>query len=239
MHKSPYLFLLILLLSVIELTAQSEADDIFNKVLLERGSGDTIQTLKITGRMTFRSVTGKFVIYNKKPFMNRMDLEVMDKKIIQTIGENEGWYINEIADQNTAQKMSPETYTSVKTQNYYLIHPLANYNERGIKLIYKGKTKLDSIDCYLITAQMPDSSEADMYIDSINNVQILQKTVVKQQGSEDYVLESYFKDYRDIGGLKIPFFMDSRANGESESKMLIEKVEVNTDIDNDLFKYPN
>ena len=239
MQKKPIWFLLILLFVIFELKAQSEADEIFGKVMLERGSGDTINSLKITGRMTFRSVTGTFTIYNKKPYFNRMDLEVMDKKIIQTIGENEGWYINEIADQYTAQKMSPETFNNVKTQNFYMIHPLANYKDKGIRLVYKGITKLDSIECYLITTVMPDSSEADMYIDSKNLVQLLQKTIVKQPEEGDYILESYFKDYRDIGGLKIPFFMDSRANGESQSKMLIEKVEVNTDIDNDLFKYPN
>ncbi|MBI5325209.1 MAG: hypothetical protein HZB41_08065 [Ignavibacteriae bacterium] len=238
MYKISIIFLLFLISTAGKSNALTEADEIFEKVLKTRGAGDTIQTLIIKGRMTFRNVTGKFTIYNKKPYLNRMDLVVMDKKIIQCVGENEGWYINEIADQNFAQKMPPENYERVKTQNFYMIHPLANYKEKGIRLEYKGKSNLDSIECYLITAVMTDSSEADMYIDKNKYIQLLQKTIVKQPGSEDFVIESYFKDYRDIGGLNIPFFIDSKSNGESQTKMLIEKVEVNSVIDNSLFNFP-
>ncbi|OGU17007.1 MAG: hypothetical protein A2X61_07595 [Ignavibacteria bacterium GWB2_35_12] len=238
MYKLSFAILLFIFQSANLLFAQSKADEIFGKVLQTRGSGEKINSLKITGRMTFGGVTGTFVIYNKKPFLNRMDLELMEKRIIQGINEKEGWFINEIADQNTAQRMTNETYERAKTQNFYMIHPLENYKNKGIKLEYKGESNIDSIKCFIITVIMQDSSEADMYIDSKNYVQLFQKTVVKQPESQDVVIESFYKDYRDIGGLLIPYFMESKSNGQSQSKMLIEKVEVNIVLDDSVFALP-
>ncbi|MCL5992211.1 MAG: outer membrane lipoprotein-sorting protein [Bacteroidetes bacterium] len=238
MYKLSLIILLFIFQSANLLFAQLNADEIFGKVLQKRGSGEKINTLKITGRMTFGGVTGTFVIYNKKPFLNRMDLELMDKKIIQGINAKEGWFINEIADQNTAQRMPNETYERTKTQNFYMLHPLENYKSKGIKLEYKGESKVDSVDSFVITIIMQDSSKADMYIDSKNFVQLLQKTEVKQPESKDVIIESSYKDYKDIGGLLIPYFMEAKTNGQSQSKMLIEKVEVNIDIDDSIFALP-
>lgn len=238
MYKLSIFVLLCVFHSADLLNAQTNADEIFSKVFQTRGTGEKINTLKLEGRMTFGKVTGTFIMYNKRPFLNRMDLEVMDKKIIQSIDLNEGWYINEIADQNTAQKMDNGTYERAKTQNFYMIHPLENYKAKGIKLEYKGLMNLDSIECHVITVIMPDSSKTDMYIDSKTFTQLLQKTEVIQPGLESIVIENTYKNYKDIGGLLIPYFMEAKTNGESQSKMLIEKVEVNIDIDNSVFAVP-
>ena len=238
MYKLTIAIMLFIFQSANLLFAQLNADEILNKVLQTRGVGEKITSLKITGKMAFGGVTGTFVIYNKRPFLNRMDLELMDKKIIQCINEKEGWFINEIAEQNTAQRMDNDTYERSKTQNFYMIHPLENYKSKGIKLEYKGESNIDSVNCFIITVIMPDSSKTDMYIDSKNYVQLLQKTEIKQPDSKDIVIESYYKDYRNIGGLLIPYFMESKTNGESQTKMLIEKVEVNIDIDDSVFALP-
>jgi hypothetical protein len=218
------------------------AEDIIEKVFDARGRGkriDSINTLKIRGKMSYNRVTGTFVVYNKKPFLNRFEFELMDKRVIQTINATGGWYINEISNQYDAQSMTNDVYEKSKYQNYYPMHPLYNYKEKGINLEFEGKDSVAGKECYVIKEIMPDSSSTEMYVDIVDYLQLLQRTKIKQPGAGDVVIETYYKDYKNVGGLMIPYFMEQKNNGETQTKMLIEKADVNVHIDDSVFEVPS
>ncbi len=216
-------------------------DKIIEKVFDARGRGKSIEninTIKISGKLIYSRVTGTFVAYNKKPFLNRFEFELMGKRVIQAINLTGGWYINEISDQYDAISMTKEVFEQTKYQNYYPIHPLFDYKSKGIKLRLIGKDTTQGRLCYVIREILPDSSKTDMYVDTVSFLQLLQKTIVRMPESKDLLLETYFKDYRNVNGLMIPYIMEKTNNGVLQTKMIIEKAEVNIPIDDSVFNPP-
>jgi hypothetical protein len=77
------------------------------------------------------------------------------------------------------------------------------------------------------------------FLDQEYYVPIMQRRVVKYGPGKGQETETYISDYQEVGEFMMPFFIDTRMNGQSVMKMTIEEYELNGDLDNSIFRMPD
>jgi hypothetical protein len=80
----------------------------------------------------------------------------------------------------------------------------------------------------------PAGDQLKMYVDQVSHLPLkesYQGTTMMGPGN----VEEIFSDYREISGVKIPFSITSFANGQKMAETKILEVNLNTQIDPELF----
>jgi hypothetical protein len=66
----------------------------------------------------------------------------------------------------------------------------------------------------------------------------VKQTARVSQNGQDAEVESLFSAYKPEGGVMTPHTVEQRVNGQPVVKMVFEKVEINSPIDDTIFKFP-
>lgn len=160
----------------------------------------------------------------------------VDLKIFkQTSGDN--GEISWVVDQNGKLQIQKDEVTLKKRQVEDL---LANYEHlnresKHFVVTFQGVEKLGSADCYVV--KIANTINQDVRIEYLDTASfIAQQSVLITAGMETY---TSFSDWRDVGGLKIPFRQDTEIKPiEQKQVVQVTKYESNLEIDPGLFEPP-
>ncbi|MFA6571158.1 MAG: outer membrane lipoprotein-sorting protein [Bacteroidota bacterium] len=233
--------LVLLIAALIAIPAKSQtADEIIQKSLKASGysqNAKSINTLKITGKMTMMGMEMTFVIKNKKPAKNKMEMEIMGQTMVQCINGDDSWMINPMSGSNKAEKLPKEQVEKAKNQNDFLNNALDDYKAKGTTIDYLGKENFDGKACYKLKVKTKDGEESLMYIDSQNDLAYAINKKMSAMGKE-MEITMYFKDYKKVGEILMAHTIDTKADGQDQMQMVWEKVEVNIPIPDEDFNMP-
>jgi hypothetical protein len=77
------------------------------------------------------------------------------------------------------------------------------------------------------------------YFDA-NTGLLMESVVTTKEGDKDVLIETFFRDYRDVDGLKYPFLVESNSASPTQpQKITATNIEVNPPIDAARFGKPN
>ena len=233
------IFLTSLMFVIISSFAFSQSvDDIVNSMNKSRGGAEAyakIQNWKMSGTTSMMGQSIAFTQYFKKPNMFRSEQEIMGSKIIQTFDGNQGWMINPMTGSNDVQQMDSASVEQLKRTNDIFEGPVNNYKEKGIKIDLLGKEDAAGVNCYKMKI-INKKSESTLWVNTETYLPVKMKSTVNQMGNNMEV-ETNFLDYKDFQAIKMPTRVVMNAMG-MEISMLFEKIELNTAIDDTIFKKP-
>jgi zinc protease len=75
-----------------------------------------------------------------------------------------------------------------------------------------------------------------LYVDPDSGLEIKSTAVIKREGVDNTV-DTYFGDYKEVNGLIFPFSVEQRVKDHS-TQFMVEKVEIDTALDDSLFQMP-
>ncbi len=114
------------------------------------------------------------------------------------------------------------------------IHAMLNYDELGIKTELTGVEKINGSDAYKVVLNTPWNSKWIQYYDVDSGLLVRQITpITTPQGSFNQTID--FLDYKDVEGVKYPFKL-SQQMGPQTIILKADKIELNKDVNDDLFK---
>ena len=106
----------------------------------------------------------------------------------------------------------------------------------GIKSDFIGEECIDSIDCYVIRLVLPSGIRWFQYYNVETGLKFKEtKEIQTKQGL--FEQETYFSDYREVNGLKFPFTI-KQYFGLQEIDLTVTSIEINTDLDDSVFEFP-
>lgn len=204
-----------------------------------RDRWQAIGTLEIAGTQTsFSQAPRPFLVQRQRPNLYRFDhYELTHEFIIAYDGEMAWWKRTLlIAAKGNWPLAAPVQWAEWITADAEFDYPFLSYRERGHHLDFQGEFDLDGEPTYELEVTLRNGHVQQWYIavdsylpvariDSIFYVKIPQER------------RTYFSDYREIGGVMVPYHIELEYGNEYRV-MDVDEVRLNAEIDPRVFELP-
>lgn len=223
------------------LSAQT-ADDIINSYLKARG-GITkikaIQTERVTATITLQPGTdGILVDERKRPLKMRLEITLSGQSFIRIYdGKSGGWIYNPFVPNAAVVPMTPDDLRSSVNEADFE-GPFIDYKAKGNQIEYAGKEEVEGKAAQKLKLTDKKGDVSYFYFDASTGL-ILKWQATRKIGDKDVPWETYFRDFREVDGLKYPFLVESGpAGSEQVQKIVTTKIEMNIPIADSRFTEP-
>jgi hypothetical protein len=203
------------------------ADIVAAKAIAARGGIKRIKSVRgerFSGKISIvGGSSGTFTVEKKRPGMMRETVTFGDKSMVRTTNGTTGWVVGSLRDLSTPQPVSAEELHSL-AESADLDGPLIDYQ----KIELAGKEKVEKRLAFKLVIYLKNRGNCIEYIDTKSHLERKRQSLVNGN-----MVETYFRDYREIKGLMYAFEIDS-----GSQKIVLDKVEVNPKLDAARFEKP-
>jgi outer membrane lipoprotein-sorting protein len=233
-----------LLLTLPVAAAAQTTEDILAKVYAARGGLEKIRAIRaqrVSGRISFgEDADGPFVVELKRPLKMHMELTVQDRTMVRVYdGKSHGWANNPFADKPDPEAMNEGELQNISEESDF-DGPLVDYKSKGneVELVGKDKEKVDGKEVWRLKLTTP-SGEVRYYLFDSESFLLLKWEGKRKFNGQEFPVESYFHDYRDVDGVKFAFEIDSGTSASDiKQRIAIDKIELNPKLEESRFAQP-
>jgi hypothetical protein len=236
---------MLLLLSATPALAQT-ADEIIDKYLAASGGRAALAALQSrvsAGTLTISTpigdLGGTIEVYSKAPNKSRtlikMDLTSVGAGQVvndQRFDGTAGYVIDTI---NGNREITGDALEAMRNGGFP--SPFLNYQERGVVATLTGEETIGGKPAHVITMTPKGGPVAKVYIDRETSMLVRTSTTLNVAPLGRIEQVSEFSDFRDVGGLKIPY-VTRTANQVQTVVARLNDVKHNVDIDDSVFVRP-
>jgi outer membrane lipoprotein-sorting protein len=235
--------LYVTLFCLLPLTAAAQnPDSIVEKVLAARGGLDKIRAVqaeRVSGHISFGAdAEGPFVVELKRPRKMHMEFTIQGGTMVRVYdGKSAGWAINPFAGWNNPEPMPEEELKNISEESDF-DGPLVDYKAKGSQIELVGKDKVEGKEAYRLKLTTKNG-DVRFYLFDSETFLLLKWEGKRKFKDEEAPVESFFRDYHDVGGLQFAFEIDSGASADQiDQKILIDKIELDPEISESRFLKP-
>jgi outer membrane lipoprotein-sorting protein len=217
------------------------ADEILAKVLAARGGLDKMRAIsseRVSGQISFGDVSGPFAVELKRPLKMHMQITIQNQTMVRVYdGKSQGWANNPFAGKMEPEAMSEEELKNI-TEESDFDGPLVDYKSKGNQIELVGKDKFEDKDVWRLKLTTKNG-DVRYYLFDANSFLLLKWEGKRKFQEQEIPVESHFSDYREVGGVKFAFGIDSGSSPtELTQKIRIEKIELNPELNDAEFGKP-
>jgi hypothetical protein len=222
--------------------AAQTADEILAKYFAARGGLDkikAIQSERVTGTIYFGpGADGPFLVERARPLKMHTEVNLNGQVVIRVYdGKSSGWVHNPFVPNPSVQPMSQDDLRNILDEADFE-GPFVDYKSKGNRIEFAGKDEVEGKPAYKIKLTNRNGIVSYFSFDASSGL-LLRYVGTRQLEGKDVPWESYFRDYREVAGVKYPFVIESSAPGTDQiQKITAEKIEVNIHIDESHFGKP-
>ena len=228
-------------------TAQT-ADEIIDNYLQNIGGKDKLSKIKalhIKAKTNAQGMEIPVDIYMTSDGKQYIQFELQGKKMVQLAFDGKtAWHTNFMNMQN--EKYDNETTENLKRNSKgEFPNPFLNYKDKGYKVELIGKDEIEGTETFKIKlTEHPVLSEGKevnkesyYYFDAENFVPLVAEEEVKSGQMKGAKIQQVFSDFQEVDGLYFPFSTMTKFNGMPGQEIKIVSVEINPEIDQDMFTF--
>jgi len=218
------------------------AEDVINAYLKARGGLaklKSVQTERVTGVITFApGVEGPFFVERKRPLKMHMEITINGQSLIRVYdGKSSGWIYNPFAPNAAVVPMSAADISGIADEADFE-GPFVDYKAKGNQIEYVGKEQIDGKIVHKLKLTGKQGDVSYFSFDAFTGL-IMKWQGSRKVGDKDLPWETYFRDFRDVDGLKYPFLVESAAaDSDQIQKIAATKIETNIPINESQFAKP-
>jgi hypothetical protein len=217
------------------------ADEILGKVIAARGGLAKIRAVRserVSGQITFGEVSGPFLVELERPLKMHMQFTIQNTTMVRVYdGKSAGWANNPFAGKMNPDPMSEEDLRNISEESDF-DGPLVNYKEKGNQVELVGKDKVQDKDVWRLK-MTTKNGDVRFYLFDADSFLLVKWEGKRKSDGQEVPVESYFSDYREVGGLKFYFGIDSGSSASDiTQKIRIDKIELNPQFNEAEFGKP-
>jgi len=231
--------ILALLAICLPLTIVSQTvEEIVSKHIEAHGgleSWNKINALKITGNFTAFSTENDYLAFKTRDGEYYADFFLGEKNVIEASDGLSGWTIDPWQEIFYARSLNASE-ENVFLQKAEFFTPLYNYNKNGHTVEYMGIDTIDGFEVFELKLTRSNQHVETWYLSC--------DTYLEYACKSDWVdftmdapSEVYFDDFRSVDGFVLPFYVE-RMFWQRDHILIIEDVEINPEINKDMFVMP-
>jgi len=237
MKKFTTFFTVLFLIAGNSIMSQS-LDDILKEHFSAVGQDNILKvnTQKLTGKMLQGGIEIPFTQMAKRPNKIRVEGTFQGLTFIQTFNGIEGWMLNPFTGVTDPQPMSEE---DLKEMHYQadMDGMLWNWNEKGYTVTFDGKDEMEGTSCLKVKLDTKEGDSFTYYIDADSYLMLRSNSKMKRLGNE-IESDTYYSNYTMVEGIAVPGKIETKMKDQLMGTLVIEKVELNSDLDDTLFEKP-
>ncbi|MCB9267568.1 MAG: outer membrane lipoprotein-sorting protein [Lewinellaceae bacterium] len=246
--KKALLFLPVLLLMAGLQTLKAQtAQEIVENYLETIGGKEqlnAVSSIKMQATGKAQGMELPITMFQKAPGMMRMDMVFQGKEVTQmAFNGEEGWSTNFMTME--AEKWDAEQSEIMKSDMDFL-NAFLQYEEKGYSVALEGEEEVEGTPCFKVKltkkpVKVEGKEEENFsfyYFDKEAFVPIMQEEYAKTGQMKGQSSQTYFSDYQEVEGIYFPFSISQKFQGQTVFDLAVEKMELNAEMDDALFAYP-
>ena len=224
------------------MAAAQTAGEIVAKVLAARGGlekAKSIQTERITGTIYFNAeMYGPFLAEFKRPGKMHNEVTIQNKTVVRAFnGKDAGWVTNPFAGKDAPEAMSADEVKDAVNEADF-DGPLVDAKTKGNTIELVGTEKVEGREAYMLKVTHKDGQVSSYSFDT-KTFLLVKWSGADSVDGETVTRETFFHDYRDVGGLKFAFELVSNTPGaDVTQRIVVDKIELDPQIDDARFGKP-
>lgn len=222
-------------------------DDIINQYFENTGGRENwskITSMRSTAKVKAQGMEFPTIMLSK-PDRQKISFVFQGMTMVQPAFDGTtGWQTNFM--NMKAEKMEADDNEITKAEAADFPDPFLRYKEKGYTAELQGNETIEGTDCFKVKLTkkpvMIDGKEEEnatiYFFDKENYVPIMARSVVKKGPAKGKNAEATMSDYQEVGGLMLPFSLEQKFEGQTMASIAIEKIELNVEIDEKEFAFP-
>ena len=190
-----------------------------------------------------------FVMELQRPRKMRFELQFNGQTAVQVFDGATGWKLRPFLNRRVVE---PYTAEEMKTASMQadLDGPLVDYAAKGTRVELAGLEKVEDRDTYKLKLTMKGGQAIHVWIDAQTFLEAKIEGQPRRLDGTYHPVEVYFRDFRPINGLQIPFVLETKVLPVAQTalglkdppvpaeKTIIDTVVVNPKLDASVFSKP-
>jgi hypothetical protein len=216
-------------------------DEVVARCVAALGGADAwrqVTTLELRGQQSSFSVEKPFLEQRRRPDLYRYESYISTHlNVIGYDGETAWWKRTlEVATKGAWPVAAPLDHARSIAADAELAPPFLEPEARGHRLAFLGATDFDGEPAYDFELTLADGQVEHWYVgaDSFLPIARVGDVAYLRMPVERRI---YFSDYREAGGIMIPFYVE-REFGNEHQILEVEEARVNVDLDPAIFALP-
>jgi outer membrane lipoprotein-sorting protein len=219
--------------------AAQSADDIIAKNLAAKGGVEAlnaVRAMRITATVRpTPEMTIPVTITTARPNKLKQETSVQGQVIVMAFDGQTAWSINPLVGSNTPTVVEGSDLDSLRTQAD-MDGPLVDYKAKGTTVELLGPETVGDKKTIKLKITRKEGTSQELYLDADTGLEVKAVNQVSRMG-QTLTVESYFSDYRSVGGLKLAHTVLQKIGGQDVT-FTIDKVEILPEVDDAVFKMP-
>jgi hypothetical protein len=190
-----------------------------------------------------------FLMEMKRPRKVRLEVQFSGQTAVQVYDGTNGWKLRPYLNRHEVESYTEEELQKASYQED-LDGPLVDYAAKGSSVELEGSEKVEGRDTYRLKVTEKSGHTFHVWIDAETFLETKIEGQPRRLDGTDHPVEIYFRDFRTVSGLKIPFAMETRVlpvrinalnmrdTPVPPEQIVIEKVVVNPKLEDQLFSKP-
>ena len=221
---------------------QLTVDELVAKNVAAKGGADALralQSVRLNGKMLVNEgqIQLAYAETKKRPDEVRTETTLQGMTAVEAYDGKAGWRISPFQGRKDPERMSADDVKPLM-EDAEIDGPLVNWKEKGSTLEYVGREDVDGTSAYKIKVVRKNGDVNFVYLDPDHFLEIRILSQRVRHGAQEET-ETDVGDYEKIGGVFLPFSIESGRKGDSDKqKVVIEKAEANVPVDDAIFHFP-
>lgn len=231
-------FFLMLLGITIPSLAIENMEDVIAKHIKAKGglaNWSKIKSMKITGNYTGFSITDTFTLTKAKPNKILFDHKLNSRDMLIGFDGKEAWWFNGWMEMPVTTKVEGNDY-KVLIQDAEFATPFFSYKDQNLKLSFNGEGDFDGSPSLVFEVVRNEDHKEIWHLDPDTYLEMARISPGSEFG-RPITQTTIYDDFRNVQGVQIPFYTETEFHTRHRV-MEIEKIEINTAISSDVFKWP-
>jgi len=198
-----------------------------------------VTSLKLQGKMVVNDgrLELGYLLVKKRPGAVREETTLQGMTRIDAFDGTEGWKISPFQGRKDPEKVSADDAKEL-IEDAEIDGPLINWKEKGSTVEYLGTEDVDGTMAHKLRVVRKNGDINYVYLDPDHFLEI---RVITQRNKNGAQIENEVDigDYEKINGVYFPFSLEGGPKGSTDKqKIIFDKAEANTPIDDATFKFP-
>lgn len=188
-----------------------------------------------------------FLMELERPRKVRLEIQFRGQTAIQVYDGSNGWKLRPYLNRLEVEPFTSDELKLASMQSD-LDGPLVDYAAKGTRLELVGTEKVEDRDTYNLKLTQKTGQATHVWIDAQTFLEAKVEGQPRRLDGKLHPVEVYYRDYRSVSGLQIPFLLETRVLPAASSqlkeppippeKIVIDEVVVNPKLEVARFSKP-